>query len=135
MVGHKSYAAKLMQEIVENGKYKNLNDIKAALSKEGFQIDDKRLSFLLADCDSQHQKENFLSLKQWKDFKPIMNRSHMERSQERQQVTKSENAKHFAVVKLREGISGHNPSNGRQMFVGRSPEIPDKAGKLPMLLL
>ena len=45
MVGHKSYAAKLMQEIVENGKYKNLNDIKAALSKEGFQIDDKHLSF------------------------------------------------------------------------------------------
>ena len=41
MVGHKSYAAKLMQEIVENGTYKNLRDIKAALSKfetmEGFQ--------------------------------------------------------------------------------------------------
>ena len=41
MVGHKSYAAKLMQEIVEKGTYKNLRDIKAALSKfetmEGFQ--------------------------------------------------------------------------------------------------
>ena len=41
MVGHKSYAAKLMQEIVENGAYNNLRDIKAALSKfetmEGFQ--------------------------------------------------------------------------------------------------
>ena len=68
MVGHKSYAAKLMQEIVENGKYKNLNDIKAALSKEGFQIDDKHLSFLLADGDSQHQKENFSKFETMEGF-------------------------------------------------------------------
>ena len=54
-------------------------------------------------------KKNFLSLKQWKDFKPIMNRFHMERFQERQQVTKSENVKHFVVVKLRK-VSPDNTS-------------------------
>ena len=68
MVGHKSYAAKLMQEIVENGKYKNLNDIKAALSKGGFQIDDKHLSFLLADGDLQHQKENLSKFETMEGF-------------------------------------------------------------------
>ena len=45
MVGHKSYAAKLMQEIVENGKYKNLADIKAALSKAGFHAADTLFGF------------------------------------------------------------------------------------------
>ena len=45
MVGHKSYAAKLMQEIVENGKYKNLPDIKAALSKTGFYVADTLSAF------------------------------------------------------------------------------------------
>ena len=51
-----------------------------------------------------------------------MNRSHMERFQERQQVTKSENAKHFAVVKLRKGFSGQYITSSP---VGpTSPEIP-----------
>ena len=72
------------------------------------------------------EEKNFLSLKQWKDFKPIMNRFHMERSQERQQVTKSENAKHFAEVKLRKGFSEQKITSSP---VGpTSPEIPGKAG-------
>ena len=111
-----------MQEIVENGKYKNLNDIKAALSKESFEIDVKMKVFDWLTVIRSIKKKNFLSLKQWKDFKPIMNRFHMVRFQERQQVTKSENAKHFAEEKLRKGISGQ--------YVTSSPVVPmiDKFG-------
>ena len=69
MVGHKSYAAKLMQEIVENGKYKNLNDIKAALSKEGFQIDSKMKVFdWLMTLNFKHQKENFSKFETMEGF-------------------------------------------------------------------